>query len=221
MPLGLTPLGRRRAVFAALLALAGLTCIAVVARSQESATAPPRTTAAATTPAQTPAPSAAATGVPLAMTSSAPVRLSIPAIGVSSTLLRLGQNADGTLEVPAPGPHYDQAGWYRYSPTPGAVGPAVIAGHVDSARGGPSVFFRLGKLRPGDTVSVARADGSVAVFAVDDVRRFPKAAFPTALVYGNTDHAALRLITCGGPFDRSSGHYLDNVVVTASLIRAT
>jgi sortase (surface protein transpeptidase) len=135
-------------------------------------------------------------------------------------LLQLGQAADGTLAVPPPGPHYDQAGWYRYSPTPGALGPAVIVGHIDSARSGPSVFFRLGELRPHDTIEVARADGSVAVFGVDDVRRFRKTDFPTGLVYGNTDHAALRLITCGGPFDDGTGHYLDNVIVTASLLRA-
>lgn len=94
----------------------------------------------------------------------------------------------------------------------------MIVGHVDSKRGGPSVFYRLGELRPRDQVRVVRDDGSVAVFAVEDVRRFSKSDFPTQLVYGNTDHAALRLITCGGPFDRGTGHYRDNVVVTASLL---
>jgi hypothetical protein len=79
------------------------------------------------------------------------------------------------------------------------------------------VFFRLGDLTPHDTIEVTRADGSVASFVVEAVRRFHKSNFPTQLVYGNTDHATLRLITCGGPFDRSTGHYLDNVVVTASL----
>jgi sortase (surface protein transpeptidase) len=148
---------------------------------------------------------------------SRPVALAIPSIGVSSRVQRLGQTADGTMEVPAPGPHYDEAGWYRYSPTPGSIGPAVIVGHVDSAKYGPSVFARLGSLRPRDKVRVTRADGSVAVFAVDDVRRFRKARFPTQLVYGDTDHAALRLITCGGPLER--GHYRDNIVVRASLIR--
>jgi sortase (surface protein transpeptidase) len=147
-----------------------------------------------------------------------PVRLEIPAISVRSPLLELGQAADGSLEVPQPGPHYDEAGWYRYSPTPGALGPAVIVGHVDSAHGGPSVFYRLGALRPHDRIRVTRADGTVAVFAVDDVQRFAKAAFPTSLVYGNTSNAALRLITCGGPFDRHTGHYLDNVVVRASMV---
>jgi hypothetical protein len=198
------------------LAAAGVACVTIALAQQDHAPmAPP---VAASTP--TPVPSRGTTSpTPAEMPSSPPVTLSIPAISVRSQLLQLGQDANGALEVPAPGPHYDQAGWYRYSPTPGAMGPAVIAGHVDSARGGPSVFYRLGELHPGDQVFVQRADGSVAVFAVDAVRRFPKAAFPTALVYGNTDHPALRLITCGGPFDRASGHYLDNVVVTASLIR--
>ncbi|HXR67708.1 MAG TPA: class F sortase, partial [Dermatophilaceae bacterium] len=121
-------------------------------------------------------------------------------------------------EVPAPGPHYDEAGWYRYSPTPGALGPAVIVGHVDSAESGPSVFFKLGALRPRDKVRITREDGKVAVFAVESVRRFEKSQFPTQLVYGNTDHAALRLITCGGAFDRDTGSYTDNIVVLASLV---
>ncbi len=161
-----------------------------------------------------PQPSVAVAALP----ASFPVTLTIAAIGVRSTLLRLGQTAQGRVAVPSPGPHYNQAGWYRYSPTPGSLGPAVIAGHVDSAAQGPSVFYRLGALRPHDRVQVARADGSVAVFAVDAVRRYAKTGFPTHLVYGNTGHAALRLITCGGPFDQRSGHYRDNIVVLASLV---
>jgi hypothetical protein len=215
------PDNRRRrtpVVAAAVLAAAGLALVSVALTRQQPA--PASSAAAAALPVTSPTPSPippAPSRPPAVLPPSEPLLLTIPSIRVRSSLLRLGQNADGTLEVPAP-PHYDRAGWYRYSPTPGALGPAVIAGHVDSARGGPSVFFRLGELRKGDEVSVRRADGTVAVFAVDDVRRFPKSAFPTDLVYGNTDHAALRLITCGGPFDRSTGHYLDNVVVTASLL---
>ncbi|MGI8774152.1 MAG: class F sortase [Actinomycetota bacterium] len=149
---------------------------------------------------------------------SKPVALDIPAIGVHSPLLRLGETAERTLEMPQPGPDYNEAGWYKHSPTPGSLGPAIIAGHVDSAAEGPSVFYHLGDLRPGDKVLVGRADGSVAVFKVDGVRRFRKDRFPTQLVYGNTDHAALRLVTCGGPFDSATGHYLDNIVVFASLV---
>jgi hypothetical protein len=146
-----------------------------------------------------------------------PVALTIGAIGVKTRLQRVGLAPDGSLEVPAPGPAYDVPGWYRYSPTPGSLGPSVIVGHVDSAADGPSVFWRLGSLRAHEIVQVTRADGSVAVFAIDDVRRFRKTSFPTKLVYGDTDHAALRLITCGGPLE--SGHYRDNVVVRASLVR--
>jgi sortase (surface protein transpeptidase) len=204
------------------LAVAGVSCVGFVLTHQvHPGPVPPRSTAAAATAATAvaAAPVAASPASALVLPASVPTELVIPAIRVRTSLLQLGQTAEGTLAVPAPGPHYDQAGWYRYSPTPGARGPAVIVGHIDSKRGGPSVFFRLGQLRPRDTIEVTRADGTVAVFAVDDVRRFRKTDFPTALVYGNTTHAALRLITCGGPFDDSSGHYLDNVVVTASLVR--
>jgi sortase (surface protein transpeptidase) len=145
--------------------------------------------------------------------------IAIPAIGVSSPVRALGLNRAGAMEVPQPGPHYDDAGWYRYSPTPGALGPAVVVGHLDSAANGPSVFARLGSLRPRDLVRVTRTDGSIAVFAVEAVGRYPKARFPTQLVYANTDHAALRLVTCGGPFERATGHYRDNIVVLASLVR--
>ena len=148
---------------------------------------------------------------------SQPVAIDIPKIGVHSELQHLGLTQDGELEVPAPGPRYNDAAWYRYSPTPGALGPAIISGHVDSAEDGPSVFSRLGHLRPGDIVMVSRADGLVAEFTVSGVRVFPKDEFPTTLVYGNTDTAALRLITCGGAFDSAVGHYADNVVVFASL----
>lgn len=148
---------------------------------------------------------------------SRPVTLRIPSIGVASPVQRLGQEADGTLETPAPGPRYDEAGWYRYSPTPGALGPAILLGHVDSAANGPSVFFRLGELRAGDLVSIDRADGSTVVFVVDEVHRYAKDDFPTKLVYDDIDHAGLRIVTCGGAFDSSAGHYLDNVVVFASL----
>jgi hypothetical protein len=195
------------------MAVAGVACIALVVTRQVHPVAVPLSAPAAV---MTPTPSLTRPAI-LALPASVPTTLVIPAIHVTSRLLQLGQAADGTLEVPPPGPLYDRAGWYRYSPTPGAVGPAVIVGHIDSKQGGASVFFRLGELRPHDTIRVGRADGSVAVFSVDDVRRFRKSAFPTALVYGNTTNAALRLITCGGPFDSSSGHYLDNVVVTASL----
>jgi len=151
------------------------------------------------------------------MPPSPPVAVDIPSIGVRSPLHPLGMTAQRTLQVPS-GERYDEAAWYQHSVTPGARGPAVILGHVDSRRHGPSVFFKLSELRRGDTIRIARADGRIAVFAVDAVRRYPKDQFPTRLVYGDTRHAALRLITCGGAFDRAAGHYVENVVVFASLI---
>jgi len=90
-----------------------------------------------------------------------PDRLQIPALGVSTMVVGLGLNADGGLQVPG---NFSQAGWYRASPTPGALGPAVVVGHVDSAASGPAVFYRLADLRPGDGISIQRADGSTAVF---------------------------------------------------------
>ena len=149
---------------------------------------------------------------------SKPESIDIPAIDVESPLQFLGLTEDHTLVVPTPGPTYDIAAWYKHSSTPGDLGPSVIYGHVDSAAEGPSVFFNLGNLRPGHKVFVTRADGVRAVFEVDGVRSYPKEEFPTRQVYGNTDHAALRLITCGGPFDSAAGSYLENIVVYASLI---
>ncbi|GAA4921867.1 LPXTG-site transpeptidase (sortase) family protein [Actinomycetospora succinea] len=148
----------------------------------------------------------------------APISLDIPAIGVSTPVNDVGLNPDGTLEVPAPGPQYDQAAWYRGSPTPGRVGPSVIIGHVDSAADGPSVFYDLGRLRPGDRVTVTVADRSVRAFEVGSVRRVPKDAFPRLEVYGDTAGPELRLITCSGPFDAAERSYEDNTVVFARLV---
>jgi sortase (surface protein transpeptidase) len=130
--------------------------------------------------------------------------------------MRLGLNDDGTVQVP-PLEREDRAGWYERGPAPGALGPAVILGHVDSAQYGPGVFFDLGAVQPGDTVEVARADGSVVAFVVDRVEVHPKEEFPTIDVYGNTDDSQLRLITCGGDFDSSARSYEDNVIVFATL----
>jgi sortase (surface protein transpeptidase) len=145
---------------------------------------------------------------------SVPVRLDIPAIGVHTDLMPLGLHRDGTVEVP-PLDADAPAGWYRHSVTPGEVGSAVILGHVDSARDGPAVFYRLGTLNRGDRVSVRRADRTVATFFVDSVNRTPKSDFPTAGVYGESSVPILHLITCGGAFDRRRGVYRDNVIVAA------
>ncbi len=148
---------------------------------------------------------------------SAPVRLSVPAIGVNTPLLRLGLNSDGTVQVPPLDDPDSKAGWYDRSPAPGTPGPAIILGHVDSAKYGPGVFYRLGDLRPGEHIDVTRADGTVAVFRIDAVRSYSKSDFPTLQVYGNIDHAGLRLITCGGEFDYDARSYENNIVVYASL----
>lgn len=141
-----------------------------------------------------------------------PVALTIPAIGVRTRLIRLGLTSAGTLQVPAtPG----VAGWYDRSPRPGAPGSSVIAGHIDSLAG-PAVFFRLRSLRRGDRAYVRRADGTLAVFRVTAVHMYSKARFPTAAVYGPVPNPQLRLITCGGTFDRALGSYLSNVVVYAA-----
>jgi len=155
---------------------------------------------------------------PVSLPSSEPAAIDIPAIGVHSEMQQVGLTAEHTMEVPAPGPHYNEAAWYKHSATPGAIGPAVIVGHVDSAAEGPSVFYDLGNLRPGDEVLVTRRDGTVAIFAVEAVGQYPKDDFPTELVYGRTVDAALRLITCGGTFDRAERSYRDNVVVFATLV---
>ncbi len=146
-----------------------------------------------------------------------PTRIRIPSIGVTSALTRVGQHKDGTLEVPQPGPDYDKAAWFTGSPQPGQRGPAVIEGHVDGTVNGPSVFYRLGDVKPGTKVHVTRTDGSNITFLVYAVRLFAKDHFPTFKVYGNTSGAELRLITCGGQFDssRRAGGYLSNVVVFA------
>lgn len=144
----------------------------------------------------------------------APSRLVIPAIGVDTSVAALGLNPDGSAQVPS-GTTY--ASWYDLGPRPGQLGPAVILGHVDSYTG-PGVFFRLRSLLPGDIITV-RSGPRVFTFEVSRVLTYPKAHFDTTAVFGPTPDAELRLITCGGPFDFSIGHYEDNTVVLASLIR--
>jgi hypothetical protein len=238
------PGGRRRggrilSAAAALLLLGGASAVAVGVADQDATPPAPSPSAAAPSPLASdpapaspvpasaeppagpppaaPSPAGPAPAGPAATEAPLPTELRIPSIGVRSRLLTVGLRDDGTLEVPQPGPDYDRAAWYDGSPRPGSVGPAVIEGHVDSAANGPSVFYRLGALAPGDTADVMRADGSVVTFVVDAVRSYAKDEFPTLEVYGNTDTSQLRLITCGGDFDRSSGHYEDNTVAFLSL----
>ncbi|WP_051174141.1 class F sortase [Amycolatopsis orientalis] len=146
-----------------------------------------------------------------------PTTLEIPAIGVrTGEIVDLGLSGDGSLQVPRDAV---TTGWFTGGPAPGEVGPAVLAGHVDYKKV-PGVFVRLKDLKAGDEAVVHRQDGVTAVFTVYAVERHPKASFPTERVYGDTTGPELRLITCGGDFDSSTGNYLDNVVVFAKLTRA-
>jgi hypothetical protein len=161
-----------------------------------------------------PTPSTRLVTDPATMVAATPVRLQVPSIGVDSELMDLGLLADGTLEVPPGG---FPAGWYTGAPTPGELGPAIIAGHVDWG-GQPGVFFDLRDLGPGDDIAVTRQDGSTARFRVTRVEQFAKDAFPTQAVYGDLEHAGLRLITCAGAFDPRLRSYDDNLVVFAELV---
>jgi hypothetical protein len=145
-------------------------------------------------------------------TIASPVSLTIPLIGVKTHLITLGLAAGGALQVPS---STAVAGWYTGSPRPGAIGSAIIVGHIDSVSG-PGVFDRLSELRQGDHVYVQRADGTTVMFSVTTVLDYPKDEFPTQTVYGPTPDAELRLITCGGTFDYTTGHYLSNIVVYAT-----
>jgi hypothetical protein len=179
----------------------------------------PATTATTVPPPTTPPPTAApstTTTVPVDAEAPDPVRVAIPGIGVDAPVVPLGLGPGGEL-VPPTG--VVETGWWQAGPEPGEPGPAVIAGHVDSRRG-PAVFHRLRELVPGDRVEVIRADGSGVAFAVERIERHPKQAFPTDAVYGATDGPTLRLVTCGGAFDHSTGHYVDNVIVFARRVTA-
>ena len=149
---------------------------------------------------------------------SKPVSISIPAIDVTSSLMDLGLNPDGTVEVPSIDDPNSEAGWYTGSPTPGEQGPSIILGHIDSRKYGPGVFYNLDKLTAGDMVEVTRDDGSVATFKIDKVESYLKAEFPTDEIYGNISNAGIRLITCGGAFNSDEGSYESNIIAFGSLV---
>lgn len=144
----------------------------------------------------------------------APVSLTIPLIGVQTNLMTLGLGRDGTLQVPALS-MASVAGWYTGSPRPGAIGSAIIVGHVDTTSG-PAVFDRLDTLTRGDKIYVKRADGTLVEFRVTSVQQYPKDHFPTEAVYGPVPDPELRLITCGGAYDPATHHYVLNIVVYAT-----
>ena len=154
--------------------------------------------------------------LPRPMARSRPVSLAIPAIHLRARVIALGQAPDGTPAVPALSTPM-LTSWYDRGPTPGAAGTAIIFGHVDAAAVGPAVFYDLGRLRRGDLVYVTLADRHTGVFRVYAAGLYAKSAFPPA-IYGPTWWPTLRLITCGGPFDQATGHYLANTVVFAEYV---
>ncbi|MGW3960262.1 class F sortase [Amycolatopsis sp. NPDC005003] len=200
------------AVVAALGVVLAVALVLVLSPKAPQEVAPP--SPPATNPAGTASvahtPAATADGLPAAK----PASLTIPAIGVRAEDIKdLGLTSGGALEVPGDA---TTVGWFTGAPSPGETGPAVLAAHVDYKHV-PGAFSRLKDLRPGEQARVGRADGRIAVFTVYRVDRYPKATFPTDEVYGDTPDPELRLITCGGAFDRESGNYLDNVVAYARL----
>lgn len=233
---------RRRGLLAAaagLLALAGLGGVTYAALDRDEPPAaassgtlrPDADRPAGSTPAASPATTAAGSGLaaptstgtarpagPAALPRSVPVRVRIPAIGVDTAKLTpIGVAKSGALTVPVgPAP----IGWFTGAPPPGSLGPAVLAGHV-SWNGTHGVFFKLGKLKAGDTVVVTRADRRTATFTIRAVRAYPKTEFPSADVYGNVEAPALRLITCAGDVDPVTRRYADNIVVYADLTAVT
>ncbi|MER6947981.1 class F sortase [Nonomuraea sp. NPDC000554] len=155
------------------------------------------------------------TKVAAPMRAARPTAVYIPSIGVSAPLMELGLDAKGAIQNPPFDPP-NLAGWYRYGAVPGQRGAAVITGHLDT-RNGPAVFAGLKNVKRGDQVQVLRADRSVAVFVVDRIEHSPKRSFPAAKVYGDLAYPGLRLVTCGGAFDRQAHSYKDNTIVFAHL----
>jgi Sortase domain len=204
---------------------AALAGIAVLILALRAPGGPPGPSAAASAPrAPVVGAPAAAAGAPAAVAAKGlpsptapPIRLRIPAIGVSTKIVDEGLGTDGALQVP---PLTDagvrEVGWYDLGPAPGQVGSAIIVGHVDS-RQAAGVFYDLGLLVPGNAVEVTLANGQTVHFTVTSVHEYSKAHFPAAEVYGPEPYQALRLITCGGAFDAATGHYLSNIVAYARM----
>ena len=204
--------------------------VVMVADSLHTPTPPPQPTAAQGFPkAAGPAPAAVAApafdvskfqpmDTPPILEPATPTRVRIPAIHVNAPLTSLALDSTGRLAAP-PEQNRNLAGWYGDGASPGEIGTAVIAGHVDNEQG-PAVFYGLGALKPGAEVDVDRADGVTAVFTVDAVQAYDARAFPNDKVYGDAARAELRVITCGAGFDKRHHEYLGNVVVFAHLTAA-
>ncbi|POX43814.1 class F sortase [Streptomyces sp. Ru71] len=205
---------------AAALALGGWTTVTAL---RADSTAPAAHGPAANITASEPPPSAAptpavSTSPPAPLPAAEPVRVRIPAAGVDTApVLELGLAADGTVQVPSV-EQADRIGWYREGVTPGQTGPAVLIGHFDTVKG-PAVLRNVARVKPGDTITVDRADGTTAVFAVRALQQVDKKRFPTQRVYGDTARPELRVITCGG--DLRAGHRPDNIILYADLVRTS
>ncbi|MEW1954326.1 sortase [Terrabacter sp. NPDC080008] len=225
------------------LILVGAVALVLGSRGDTRTPRPPQPAAAGVVPTTSPVtgPSARATGAPgksvpappgrggttasgtggigTFLEASEPTSIEIPSIGVrSSRFVPLEIQRDGTISVPGT---THEVGLYDAGPTPGQLGPAVLAAHVDAPSGAPGIFYRLGRVKAGDVVRISRRDGSHLTFTVDRVAAFRKSEFPTALVYkGDFTRAEIRLVTCGGPTD-SRNEYRDNVVVFGHLTSAT
>ncbi|MGP3962809.1 class F sortase [Nonomuraea sp. 3N208] len=150
-----------------------------------------------------------------AMMPSTPVRIVIKRLGINAPIKSVGLAADGTIQVPPPD-NPNLVGWYRNMSTPGQAGPAVLLGHKDT-RTRSAVFSALFQIKNGDIIEVKRQDRTTAVFTVGGVEQANKKTFPTQRVYGPQDNAQLHLITCGGTYDRGTGHYTDNIIVYATM----
>ena len=148
--------------------------------------------------------------------SEVPVRLRIPSLGIDAPVGPVGKAADGTVEVPT---RWEDVGWFDGGARPGEDGPTVLLGHVDS-KAGPAVFARLPEAPAGTVVEVVGDGGAVTRWRVERTEQHPKVQFPTEAVYLPGLRPELRLVTCGGAFDRATGHYVDNVIAYASLVEA-
>ncbi|WP_371656717.1 MULTISPECIES: sortase domain-bontaining protein [unclassified Streptomyces] len=194
------------------LAATGMAMVWYGVRGPSAPEAPPRPDAHSS------ARSSAAPSHPVAPLPAVPPRtIRIPGIGVDSAIIRLDSTEDtGMLPVPQ-GRDEEKVGWYSTSSAPGAAGTAALVGHLDS-RTGPSVFYRLGALRPGQEIVIERADGSSVIFTVRGSKAVSKAALTRQDVLGDTqERSELRLVTCGGSYVRGKG-YDQNVLVYADLV---
>lgn len=194
-------------------AMVGLGLLVICNSFDTSAEVKPQARPVVSAPAA-PQAGAAAAAVP-AMSRAAPKRIVIPEIAVDAPFTELSIGPSGQLDPP-PADDDNLVGWFQGGATPGERGTSILAGHVDT-KTGPAVFVQLGILKPGSKVDITRTDGTVATFKVDSVESFSKAAFPNERVYADTPSPQLRLITCGGAYDKKARDYTENVVVFAHL----